>query len=101
LAAEPLPAGRPEPRSRYRDRDERGRGRRRGRIDELGIGEMLHADDVIGFGDHVPDFILIQIPLPTRTTSRDEDEAEDEGEVEIEPAVEAAGDAVEADAPTA
>ncbi|MEO0034488.1 MAG: hypothetical protein RLZZ501_511, partial [Pseudomonadota bacterium] len=105
-AAEPLPASRAEPRGRFRERDERGRGRRRGRIDELGIGEMLHADDVIGFGDHVPDFILIQIPLPARTSSREEEEAEDEIEIEtetdaVEPAVEAAADAAEADAPTA
>ncbi len=43
-------------------RDERNRGRRRGRIDELGIGEMLHADNVVGFGDHVPDFIQRAVP---------------------------------------
>jgi superfamily II DNA/RNA helicase len=48
-------------------RDERGRGRRRGRVDELGIGEMLHADNVIGFGDHVPDFIQQDVPAPART----------------------------------
>ncbi|EME71951.1 superfamily II DNA/RNA helicase [Paramagnetospirillum caucaseum] len=62
---------RDEPRrgGRNRDegrRDERG-GRRRGRIDELGIGEMLHPDGVIGFGDHMPDFIAAAVPLPVKS----------------------------------
>ncbi|OAN53737.1 DNA helicase [Paramagnetospirillum marisnigri] len=61
---------RPDNRSREgRGREERG-GRRRGRIDELGIGEMLHPDGVIGFGDHPPDFILAAVPLPTRSAAR-------------------------------
>ncbi len=34
----------------------------RGRND-FGIGEMEHPDNVIGFGDHVPDFILT-VPIP-------------------------------------
>jgi len=77
---------RPDPRGgRFRDRDDRGGRRRRGRIDELGIGEMLHPDDVIGFGDHVPDFILIEIPQPTRLSAREEEEDEfDEGEFEAD-----------------
>ncbi|RAU21559.1 DNA helicase [Paramagnetospirillum kuznetsovii] len=54
-----------EDRNRGRGRDERP-GRRRGRVDELGIGEMLHADGVIGFGDHPPDFILAAVPLPAK-----------------------------------
>ena len=51
---------RDRPRERDRDRD-RGRDRkgRRERFDSLGIGEMMHADDAVGFGDHVPDFIQI------------------------------------------
>jgi len=82
------PAAAAEPRSRYRDERGRGRderGRRRGRIDELGIGEMLHADDVVGFGDHPPDFILIPVPLPTKLSARDlADEAEDDIDVEAD-----------------
>ncbi|SEH25556.1 DEAD/DEAH box helicase [Magnetospirillum fulvum] len=77
-----------EPRSRFREERGRGRddrGRRRGRIDELGIGEMLHADDVVGFGDHPPDFILIPVPLPTKLSARDlADEAEDDIDVEAD-----------------
>jgi len=87
-----------DPRGRFRDRDDRNNRRRRGRIDELGIGEMLHPDDVIGFGDHVPDFILIQIPLPTRTSVRDdeeEDEIEAESESDFETDVEAEAEVVE------
>jgi superfamily II DNA/RNA helicase len=78
------PAAATESRSRYRDERGRGRddrGRRRGRIDELGIGEMLHADDVVGFGDHPPDFILIPVPLPSKLSARDLAE-EDEDDVE-------------------
>ncbi|WP_096700967.1 DEAD/DEAH box helicase [Magnetospirillum sp. 15-1] len=60
---EPRRGGRSRDDSR---RDERG-GRRRGRIDELGIGEMLHADGVIGFGDHMPDFMANAVPLPAKT----------------------------------
>ncbi|CCG43046.1 DEAD/DEAH box helicase [Magnetospirillum molischianum] len=81
---------RPAPESRSRFREERGRGRddrgrRRGRIDELGIGEMLHADDVVGFGDHPPDFILIPVPLPSKLSARElADEAEDEGDLEAD-----------------
>ena len=66
---------RPERGSR---RDDRG-GRRRGRIDELGIGEMLHPDNVIGFGDHMPDFMTREVPLPVSRpmTKDDDDGAED------------------------
>lgn len=46
---------------------DRSRGGFRGRND-FGIGEMEHADNVIGFGDHVPDFIrTIPIPPPADT----------------------------------
>ncbi|HSV29973.1 MAG TPA: DEAD/DEAH box helicase, partial [Candidatus Omnitrophota bacterium] len=69
---------REERRDDRRDRgrkDERGydRGRRRGRIDELGIGEMTHSDGVIGFGEHVPDFILREVPVFSKSKSADED----------------------------
>ncbi|MDA8231509.1 MAG: DEAD/DEAH box helicase [Magnetospirillum sp.] len=57
-----------------------GRGgegrRRRGRVDELGIGEMMHADDVVGFGDHVPDFIQRAISRPQPRSARDDDQEE-------------------------
>jgi len=57
-------------------------GRRRGRIDELGIGEMLHDDDIVGFGDHAPDFILREVPpiIHTRAAARDEAEEADEAD---------------------
>ena len=66
----------------YRDnrRDRNYRGRR----DEYGIGEMNHPDNVVGFGSHVPDFIMIEVVLPapvekrTRSRKADNDEvAED------------------------
>ena len=62
--------------------DRRGRdGRRRGRIDELGIGEMTHRDDVIGFGDHMPDFMLREVPKIAPRSAKDEAEADkDEAE---------------------
>ncbi|CUW39082.1 ATP-dependent RNA helicase RhlE [Magnetospirillum sp. XM-1] len=61
-------------------RDERG-GRRRGRIDELGIGEMLHPDGVIGFGDHMPDFIAAAVPLPVKSSKAGADsDADSESE---------------------
>jgi superfamily II DNA/RNA helicase len=67
-----------------RTRSDRGRrddrGRRRGRIDELGIGEMLHADDVIGFGDHMPDFMQRSVPTPV--PSRDVPDEDLDGEEE-------------------
>ena len=70
----------PEPRERERARrDDRG-GRRRGRVDELGIGEMLHPDDVIGFGDHVPDFITRIVSLPASRSVGKGAEAEDVAE---------------------
>ena len=46
----------PAPRRERDARPERGRQRRRA-VDEFGIGEMKHADDAVGFGDHMPDFI--------------------------------------------
>ncbi|MGE5506513.1 MAG: DEAD/DEAH box helicase [Actinomycetota bacterium] len=64
---------RDEPRREGARRDDRRRGGRRGRIDELGIGEMLHADDIVGFGDHVPDFIRI-VPPVNKLAARDEPE---------------------------
>ena len=51
-------------------RDPRRRERRRA-FDEFGIGEMSHSDGVIGFGDHVPDFILQEVTLPTKTSAKD------------------------------
>jgi superfamily II DNA/RNA helicase len=73
---------RDEPKREGRGRDDRGRGRdgrRRGRIDEFGIGEMLHHDDVIGFGDHMPDFMVAAVPLPAKPTKADA-----EGDIEAE-----------------
>jgi superfamily II DNA/RNA helicase len=58
---------------RRRDRD----GRRRGRVDELGIGEMLHREGVVGFGDHVPDFILREVPKIPAKGTKDEAETEE------------------------
>jgi hypothetical protein len=37
---------------------------------------MLHADGVIGFGDHPPDFILAAVPLPSKNPIRDDAETE-------------------------
>ncbi|KIL99905.1 ATP-dependent RNA helicase [Paramagnetospirillum magnetotacticum MS-1] len=65
-----------EDRRPSRGRDDRG-GRRRGRIDELGIGEMLHPDGVIGFGDHMPDFIAAAVPLPVKSAKSAEDSDSD------------------------
>ncbi|MBC7906288.1 MAG: DEAD/DEAH box helicase, partial [Rhodospirillaceae bacterium] len=56
-------------------RDNRGDGRRRGRVDELGIGEMMHRDGVIGFGDHMPDFMMREVPkIPVRSAKDDAEE---------------------------
>ncbi|MGE5517760.1 MAG: DEAD/DEAH box helicase [Bacteroidota bacterium] len=60
-------------------RDDRRDGRRRGRIDELGIGEMTHRDGVIGFGDHVPDFIQREVPKIAPRSAKD-DADKDDGE---------------------
>ena len=49
------------------------RYRRRGRIDEYGIGEMTHADNAVGFGDHVPDFMLREA-RPSAPLTADEEE---------------------------
>jgi superfamily II DNA/RNA helicase len=51
------------------DRDER-RNSRRSRRDEFGIGEMDHADSVLGFGAHVPDFMLRPVILPPPSAKR-------------------------------
>jgi len=59
-------------------RDDRG-GRRRGRIDELGIGEMTHPDNVIGFGQHMPDFMTRVVQLPVKT-SKDSDSDADQAD---------------------
>jgi superfamily II DNA/RNA helicase len=69
---------RDEPRRDAGRRDGRGRNGRRGRIDELGIGEMLHADNVVGFGDHVPDFILREVPPMPKIGTRDDFEGDSE-----------------------
>jgi superfamily II DNA/RNA helicase len=63
-------------RDEYRDRSRRDRGRR-GRIDELGIGEMRHADDVIGFGEHMPDFMTRTVTLPPKGKSAADSDTED------------------------
>ena len=62
----------------HRDHPPRDNGHRersrgfRGRND-FGIGEMNHADDAVGFGDHMPDFIrTVPIPPPASDSSSDE-----------------------------
>ncbi len=52
-----------EPVRSGRDRKDWGR-RERWRQDDHGIGEMSHGNDVVGFGAHVPDFILQTVNLP-------------------------------------
>ncbi|OJX79360.1 DEAD/DEAH box helicase [Magnetospirillum sp. 64-120] len=58
-----------------RRRDDRG-GRRRGRIDELGIGEMTHPDNVVGFGEHMPDFMTRMVQLPVKSGKDSDTETE-------------------------
>ncbi len=72
-----------EERGRGRGRDDRN-GRRRGRIDELGIGEMLHPDGVIGFGDHPPDFILAAVPMPAKSTGRDKADSDSDSDADMD-----------------
>jgi superfamily II DNA/RNA helicase len=48
---------------RYRNERDRG-GRYR---DDHGIGEMTHPDNVVGFGDALPDFLARPVPLPKPT----------------------------------
>jgi hypothetical protein len=45
----------------------------------LGIGEMLQPDNVIGFGDHMPDFMTHAVPqIVSRNVAKDDDDgAED------------------------
>jgi superfamily II DNA/RNA helicase len=48
-----------------RNRGDRGRNDRGGRYrDDHGIGEMNHPDNVVGFGDALPDFLVRPVPLP-------------------------------------
>ena len=68
-------------------RERGGRGRR----DEFGIGEMTHGDHVIGFGAHMPDFMMVEVTFPPplekkpRGKSPTEDEIEgDDDDLEIE-----------------
>jgi len=72
--AERSAGGRPE-RGR-RGRDSSGRSRH-GRIDELGIGEMSHSEGVVGFGEHMPDFMARAVPAaqlrPSARTEPDEE----------------------------
>ena len=70
--ARPERSERPEQRPERQDRPDRGprrddprrndRSRHGGRWDNE-IGEFHHADNVIGFGDYVPDFMLV-VPFP-------------------------------------
>ena len=56
--AAPQPSFQPPPTTdapRRRETPRHYRGR-----DNTGVPEMHHADDVVGFGDHVPDFILTE-----------------------------------------
>jgi hypothetical protein len=64
-------------------RERGGRGRR----DEFGIGEMTHGDHVIGFGAHMPDFMMVEVtfPPPLEKKPRGKSEGEgDEDDLEIE-----------------
>jgi hypothetical protein len=45
-----------------RSRNDRDRGNRY--RDDHGIGEMNHPDNVVGFGDALPDFLARPVPLP-------------------------------------
>jgi superfamily II DNA/RNA helicase len=84
---EPRREDRPErsaDRSRGRGRDDNRRdGRRRGRIDELGIGEMTHPDGVIGFGEHMPDFMAVVVTLPPKS-AKGSLEADNEADMEFD-----------------
>ncbi|PKU26317.1 DEAD/DEAH box helicase [Telmatospirillum siberiense] len=51
------------------DRDRRYR-------DDHGIGEMTHPDNVIGFGDALPDFLARPVPLPKIVDKKSEQEEE-------------------------
>ncbi|MDR3439212.1 DEAD/DEAH box helicase [Telmatospirillum sp.] len=46
---------------RHRDRNDRGRRYR----DDPEIGEMSYPDNVVGFGDAIPDFLARPVPLPS------------------------------------
>ena len=75
--------GRPE-RGQDDRRPDRGHdGRRRGRRDEYGIGEMTHADGVIGFGEHMPDFMTREVvfpaPVERKPRARKDDDTVDDG----------------------
>ena len=59
-----------------KERPDRNHEGRRNRRDEYGIGEMTHSDNVVGFGDHVPDFMLYKIVFPT-AEDKSIEEAED------------------------
>ncbi len=64
-----------------RSRNERDRG---GRYrDDHGIGEMNHPDNVIGFGDSLPDFLARPVPLPKAVEKA---AVPDEGEVPVKKA---------------
>ena len=59
--------------SAHRDFANRDRNRGYRNRNDFGIGEMDHADNVIGFGDHVPDFIrTVPIPPPDMLPYSDE-----------------------------
>ncbi len=72
------------PIERARERHERPHEERRGNgkarrerrreFDEFGIGEMKHADGVVGFGDHVPDFMTKTYKLPKKVEAIAEEE---------------------------
>jgi superfamily II DNA/RNA helicase len=78
---EPARVTREPAREASRDNNNR-RDRYRGRRDEHGIGEMNHPDEVIGFGAHVPDFILTEVilPLPAEKKARSQQDDADEDE---------------------
>jgi len=75
---EPARSNREPNRDASRDNNNR-RDRYRGRRDEHGIGEMNHPDEVVGFGAHVPDFILTEVvlPLPAEKKARNQQDDAD------------------------
>lgn len=67
--------------SRHTEKTDTKRGHRRRPVDEFGIGEMTHPDDVIGFGQHLPNFIVAPITFPSKSADSDSDDGAEERSV--------------------
>lgn len=65
------------------DRNDRYRDRGRRYRDDPEIGEMTQPDNVIGFGDAIPDFMTRAVPLPLPS---DKAEVSDTGDEDLAPA---------------